>query len=195
MNEYEIFKKELISLGKEGYAKEFNDYFNGQKERYLGNFKIIHKYLNKKDRILEVGCFPSFFLVTLKRAGYDVEGVDVDPQRDGRFVEKEKLNIKKCDVERDRLPYHNKTFDKVILSEVFEHLYVDPIFTINEINRVLKNKALILTTPNGYSLKRIVIFLRGGGLGENPFEEFNKLTKIGHRGHIREYSCREIGDF
>ena len=52
-----------------------------------------------------------------------------------------------------------------------------------------------MTTPNGYSLKRIIRFLQGEGLGENPFEEFNKLSRFGYRGHIREYSAKELKIF
>lgn len=189
------FADELLKLGKEHNQKQ-SEYFNGQKERYLGNFKLIQNYLNNKDVILDVGCCPAFFLSALKRIGYNVVGVDIDPRKEKEFIKKEKLKIKKCDIERQRIPYRDEYFDKVILTEVFEHLYVNPIFALKEIKRVLKKTGIfILTTPNGYSLKRIAKFLTGGGLCENPFREFNYVNELGCRGHIREYSTKELTEF
>jgi SAM-dependent methyltransferase len=171
-------------------------YFNGQLSRWVENFKIINKYISKEDKILDVGTYPSYSLVAMKKMGYDIYGVDIDPSRENNFPEKEGVDLRKCDIETERMPFENKTFDKVILSEVFEHLYINPIFTFNEIKRVLKdNGHLIITTPNGYSIKRIYNFIIGNGASENPFDEFNKINTIGHRGHIREYSTKEIIDF
>ena len=189
------FAKELLKLGNEHF-EEPREYFNSQKERYLGNFKIIKNYLNKENIILDIGCSPAFFLATLRRIGYNVRGLDINPSKEKEFIKKEKLKIKKCDIEKQKFPYSSESFDRVILTEVFEHLYVNPLFTLEEIKRVLKKTGIfILTTPNGYSIKRIAKFLIGKGLGENPFYEFNKLNGVGYRGHIREYSAKELTEF
>ena len=68
-------KKSIPSNGWQGY-------FDGQRDRILGNFQIMKKYLDFDDRILEVGSFPSYFLASLKRYGYDVEGIDLNPERE-----------------------------------------------------------------------------------------------------------------
>ena len=52
----------------------------------------------------------------------------------------------------------------------------------------------MLTTPNLYSLDKIIRFLLGKGFND-PYEEFKKLYTLGHMGHIREYSTYEIKKF
>lgn len=191
------FLSHLDSVGKSNILSGLmSGYFKGQKSRWAENYKIIKHYLNKKEKILEVGTYPSFFLATLKRCGYNVEGLDINPEREKSFLKSENLMVRICDIEKDKFPFKNDSFDKIILSEVFEHLYVNPVFTMKEIKRVLKGGGtLILTTPNGYSAKRIYNFIIGHGTSENPFNEFNKINTIGHRGHIREYSIYELKDF
>lgn len=188
------FGRQLEDVGTSNKIK--GDYFLGQKSRFLKNFGIIKNYLKKEDKILDVGTYPSYLLATLKRIGYNIEGVDLNPKREIDFIKKEKLKIKKCDIEKDKFPYKNNTFDKIILGEVFEHLYQNPIFALKEINRIMKKDGLlILTTPNAYSLKRVIHFFLGRGLGENPYNEFDKLNWAGHLGHIREYSKPELKFF
>ena len=67
---------------------------------------------------------------------------------------------------------------------------------MQEIIRVMKPGGIfILATPNLFSLENISKFLLGRGLAANPYNEFEKLQKYGHMGHIREYSSREVTDF
>jgi len=193
IEEFELILDDIGSSIK--YKKDYK-YFLGQRLRWIGNFKVLKEYLNKKDKILEVGSFPSYFLATLKEGGYNIEGLDIDPNREKNFIKDKELIVEKCDIEKELFPIKDNETDKVILGEVFEHLYINPIFTMKEIRRILKKKGkLILTTPNGYSIKRIINFLKGKGASENPFDEFDKLNTVGHRGHIREYSVYELKDF
>ncbi|MFO8016853.1 MAG: methyltransferase domain-containing protein [Candidatus Woesearchaeota archaeon] len=93
------------------------------------------------------------------------------------------------------MPFKSNTFDFIIFSEIFEHLRIDLISAMREINRVLKPKGiLMLTTPNLYSLPKIIMFNLGRGFN-NPYHEFEKLNRLGHMGHIREYSTREVKQF
>jgi len=83
-----------------------------------------------KKRILNVGC------------GTDVFGTD--------FIDKypQRRDVKKCDIDRDRIPYHDNTFNEVYCGNLFEHL-TNPGFAINEMHRVLKkNGELVLITDN-----------------------------------------------
>jgi len=83
----------------------------------------------------------------------------------------------------------------ILCTEVFEHLRIDPIITLREINRVLHRQGkLIFSTPNLYTLDRMIKYLRGGGM-DDPLYEYKKLSKVGHMGHFRIYTTRQIKQF
>lgn len=66
------------------------------------------------------------------------------------------------DLETQKLPAKDNTFDTVLCCEVLEHLDVDPMFMLAELNRVLKpGGRLILTTPNITSTHGLFKMLRG----------------------------------
>ena len=83
----------------------------------------------------------------------------------------------------------------MLLFELFEHLRLNPIDVLSKIYKVLIPKGkLLLSTPNLYSIYNIGRFITGKGIN-NGFVEFNKLNTIGHMGHIREYTVKEMIDF
>ena len=186
-------EKDLDLISPE--LREWNiSYFYGAKNRYISDLKIIESYY-KDGKILEAGSVPCHLTYCLKKMGYPVIGIDIDPKRSEQFIEKHNLEIKKCDIEKDKLPFKNNTFDFIIFNEIFEHLRIDPISTMREINRILKvGGILMLATPNLYSLPKIIMFNLGRGFN-NPYFEFEKLHKLGHMGHIREYSTKEVKQF
>jgi SAM-dependent methyltransferase len=76
--------------------------------------------------------------------------------------------------------------------EILEHLHINPLFALREINRVLKPKGtLILSTPN-INLLHKIMFLFGKSYQENPLEAFKTQEKFGFMGHIRLYFEHEI---
>ena len=73
-----------------------------------------------------------------------------------------KVPVYRVDLETQPLPIDDDTFDYVLCCEVIEHLELDPMFMVSEINRVLKpGGMLILTTPNITSSWAIWKILRG----------------------------------
>ncbi len=170
-------------------------YLLRHKKRYIKIYIKISNLLKKEDSILDIGCSPCFFMAFLKKIGYNIEGIDANPEKD-KIVKGEKLKINKVNIEKEALPFEENTFDKILFLDVFEHLYTNPLFVMDEIKRVLKpNGYLIFTTPNGYSLKRIFKFIGGIGWGEDIYKQFLKLKIIGYPGHIREYSAYELKKF
>jgi SAM-dependent methyltransferase len=70
--------------------------------------------------------------------------------------------VYRVDLETQPLPIADDTFDYVLCCEVIEHMELDPMFMITEINRVLRpGGMLILTTPNITSSWAIWKILRG----------------------------------
>ena len=162
--------------------------------RYLADLQLIAA-LAPRGKILEVGAAPFHMTALLKLSGYPVVGVDANPERVGDLIQQIGLDARRCDVERSPLPFADDTFACALLCETFEHLRIDPAFVLSEINRVLAPGApLLLTTPNVYSLPSLGRFLLGRSVAD-PAEEFGKLRKIGHMGHVREYSAPEVARF
>jgi len=110
------------------------------------------------ERILDVGCGVGYFVALLGSSGATVFGIDVDftsiraarGQYGQRFV-----------VGRgEELPFPADTFDKLICSEVLEHI-ADDAQAVSELSRVAKDGAtVIVTTPSpeglfGASIKSI----------------------------------------
>lgn len=170
-----------------------DDLFNHQR-RYLADLQLIAA-LAPAGEILEVGSAPCHMTALLKLSGYAMVGVDVNPERVAELIKQLSLDVRRCDIERSTLPFKDDAFACVLLCETFEHLRIDPAFVLSEIHRVLAPGApLMLTTPNVYSLPSLARFLLGRSIAD-PFEEFGKLRNVGHMGHVREYSAREVARF
>src|SRR5579872_1928458 len=107
--------------------------------------------LKDGDAILDAGCGDGFYLHLLSKLGeYKITGLDFDK----RALESAKKNLK--GIRRVKimhgsvmdLPFTANTFNKVVLTEVAEHL-PDDMKGLKEIYRVLKpGGVLVLTVPN-----------------------------------------------
>ena len=68
----------------------------------------------------------------------------------------------RVNIENEPLPFEDETFDYILLCEVLEHMEIDPMFMLAEINRVMKTGGtLILSTPNAVSTWSITKMLKG----------------------------------
>lgn len=161
------------------------------RERYLSDACLLLAQRGAGP-VLEVGSAPCHMTAVLTAAGVPVVGVDVAPERAWALVERYALDVRRCDVEREPLPFPDASFTTVLFAETLEHLRVDPLFTLAEINRTLEpGGRLLLTTPNLYSAQNIARFLAGRGITD-ALEEFSKLRRLGHMGHVREYTRAEV---
>ena len=114
--------------------------------------KIIEELeIQDGDTILDAGCGDGFYLHLLSELGkFHLTGIDFD---------KNALNSAKKNLAKIKgikilygsvmeLPFKDSSFDKVILTEVAEHL-PDDLKGLKEIHRVLKQGGiLVLTVPN-----------------------------------------------
>lgn len=191
---FDELKASIVKTEDDKFKEISLKYLSEHKSRYLSDLKQIYKY-TKEEKMLEVGSYPYHMTFLLKKLGYDVTGIDLNIERLNKFISSNHLKIKQADVQQDKLPFKDNTFDLIIFNEVFEHL-TNPIHALIECNRVLKkNGTFILTTPNLYFLPQIVSYLFGRGAMTNPFRQFSKLYWLGHMGHIREYSSKEVKEF
>jgi ubiquinone/menaquinone biosynthesis C-methylase UbiE len=99
------------------------------------------------------------------------------------------VNCYSIDLESEPIPVEDETFDFVICSEVIEHLDVDPMYMMSEINRVLKKGGtLVLTTPNACSTHSIWKILRG----YEPYFYMQYQKNRSPYRHNYEYSPRSL---
>ena len=169
-------------------------YFSEHKYRYISDLQFIQR-LYKEGPILELGSLPCHLTYCLEKTLLPYTAVDLAPERASTIIRRNQLNVIKADIENESLPFSTENFSFAIFNEVFEHLRINPINTLREINRALGHEGtLLLTTPNLYSLGNIIRFLCGKGFG-SPYTEFEKVEKYGHMGHVREYSVRDMKEF
>ena len=175
-------------------GKKFKNFVISTAFRYLFELQLLEKYSPSK-RILEVGAAPFVFTVLAKKFGYEITSLDLNPEIGKKIIDYYQLDVHKVDIQKDRFPFEDKSFDYVHFSEVFEHLYVNPFFTLSEIHRVLSDTGvMLLSTPNFYSADNLWRCLTGRGFRDG-FEEFRKLLELGYIGHVREYTRQEMEKF
>jgi Methyltransferase domain len=92
-------------------------------------------------------------------------------------------------LEEERLPVSDGTYDLVLCLEVIEHLEKDPMAMLYEINRVLKDSGLIyLTTPNSTSARNVLKIHRG--YAPHFFMQYSRAVELGK--HNIEYDPTQI---
>ena len=165
-----------------------------QKERILNDCLLVDDLLKNKvnPKVLDMGSAPFYTALTLQNLGYELTCTDISPKRFGHLIERIGLEVIQTDFEKEKLPFANDSFDVILFSEVFEHLRIDLIFTLSEIKRVMKSSGkLILSTPNFFDYTKLtnLIFRRQTS---DIFKAYSKLHDLGHMGHVREYTRRDV---
>lgn len=93
------------------------------------------------------------------------------------------------DLEYDEIPAEDETYDIVLCCEVLEHMEIDPMHMLSEVNRVLKiGGKLIVTTPNILSSQAWAKML--AGYAPHFYMQYHKSREY-HR-HNYEYGVREV---
>ena len=151
-------------------------------------------------RVLELGANPYFFTRMLMRRGLDVTcanwfGLGADIETKGSDVvtspstgERLVIDYDHFDIELDRFPYEDGTFEVVFFCEILEHLPLDPVHALAEIHRVLRKPGglLVLSTPNPVRIENLAKMLRG----DNVYEPISGYGIHGR--HNREYTVGEL---
>lgn len=174
-------------------------YVRYHRRRLAIDIDLLERFAPGAERTLEIGSAPPVLTLALKNLGRPVVGLDIAPDRFATTTAKHGLDIRTCDIERDPIPAEDGAFDVVLMNEVFEHLRINLLFTMSEVRRVLKpGGVLLMSTPNLRSLRGFYNFLWHGlgySCAANPYDEYSKLEKLGHMGHVREYTPREVREF
>ncbi len=174
-------------------------YFETHIRRYAGTLDAL-PHAVPGQRLLELGAaFHHLTAALLHGKGYEeVRCTDIwegEPSRkrvlasrDGKF--RDEVTVDNFDLQTSPWPYADGGFDVVLCCEILEHLALDPMAVMAEINRVLKSGGtLFLTTPNLASAHAVEQTLRA----ESPYcyGQFEVGGRATDR-HNREYTAAEV---
>ena len=129
--------------------------------RHLWALRFIDKGF-----VLDLGCGDGFLLKILRDRNIFGEGIDVSETAIKKTIAK---GIKGTvfDFSDGDLPYKDDSFEIVLMTDVFEHLYC-PEIVVKEAHRITKNKVIIVT-PNFVSLTaRLQVLFGGVPLNNKP---------------------------
>lgn len=186
-----------LSADAQLLPEKFQAYYEKYLKRDFGRCQTTLSFMPPSDRdhplaVLEVGSFPGVMSIVIKQNGYNLDCIDLNPERMKALAEKHELSIKKCDIETEDLPCQDNGYDVVLFTEILEHLRINPLHALKQLKRVLKpGGVLILTVPNISPTHRLK-FLFGVDYQGDIVAELGKLERLGHMGHIRIYSQQEV---
>ncbi|HOK40182.1 MAG TPA: class I SAM-dependent methyltransferase [bacterium] len=147
----------------------------------------IKKLLNIKenDIILNAGCGNTTELLVFSSTikNFKIIGVDLSFQMlfdaKTKITKEKNLYLINCNLQK--LPFKKNTFNKIICSEVIEHIENNRIL-LNEFRQVLKNEGeIIITTPNKISLYGIEKYVRKKILKlktKHPYDEWSTKNSL-----------------
>jgi len=167
--------------------------------RLATDLQIVENHVQPGAAVLEYGAVPLLMTAALSDLGYQIKALDIAPERFSQAIERTGLDVGRCNVETESVPFASETFDLVLFNELFEHLRINPIFTLSEACRTLKPGGLmLLSTPNLRSfrgLRHLLVRNLGHASSGGVYDQYEKLQTLGHMGHVREYTTREVADF
>ncbi len=178
---------------------ELEVYIEEDFERFLISWGLIQGCCGSA---LEIGANP-YFISVLLREFTDLDPVytnsfgDDAPAEDSQLLSYEyapkgissavQLPYLSLNVETTGFPFDDGQFTTVLFCEVIEHLLIDPVAALREINRVLVDGGvLIVTTPNVARLENVA---RLAG-GVNMYDPYSGYGPYGR--HNREFTRHEL---
>ena len=174
-------------------------YLRQHRSRLATDLDLVVEHVPAGARVLDVGAAPLVATGALAALGYDLRAVDIRPERFAGAIAELGLDVHRCDIETEPLPVADASLDAVLFNELFEHLRIDPIFTLTEVLRVLApGGRLLLSTPNLRSfrgIRNLVLRNHGHAVSGGVYRQYDKLRTLGHMGHVREYTTAETTDF
>ena len=189
----------LKTLSMKGVSKgSFEAYAEEDCERFM---QTVHLLPQAGTEILEIGANPYFTTILANWFRQDLNFTLTNYFRDNSGRGSDEISIVHpnsepfsmtydydiVDIETDRLPYNDNSFDGVLFCEVIEHLTNDPQQALIEISRVLRpGGKLILTTPNVARLENVARLMSGWNIYD-PYSGFGPTGR-----HNREYTKHEL---
>jgi len=187
-----LTRKKILEVLAPVISNEWDaKYLEVSLDRFIQTLKLVPA---KCMKILDAGSGPGHLAILLKILyDFDVSCIDVNADYACK-LNNLGINFEVCDLNSDKIPFPDESFDLVLFCEVLEHL-LNPLNALREIRRVLiKNGVLILTTPKrgGTSpVWRLTFKLSRLRHGFSDLEMRNRVPFGKFMRHIKEYSFSE----
>lgn len=177
---------------------EKSNYLNFSLDRFLKTLEIFPDDINEKSRVLELGASPYFMSLLIKKyyncslelANYFGDSKKVKTKESlvsEKFGVRHDVAFKHFNVEKEEFPFRPKSFDLVLFCEIIEHLTVNPVHSLLQINRLLDTGGyMIITTPNVLRYENVLKLI----LGKNVHDHYSGYGAYGR--HNREYTPEEL---
>ncbi len=140
--------------------KNFGKYLH---DRHMLSLLESHK---RQGKLLDIGAGGGKFLLEAKKAGYDVFGIELNPNQ-SKYVQRE-LGIP-CESQPLATAYPNQKFDVIYHCDVISHFY-DPIAEFRLINDRLEKEGLV--------------FFETGNIGDISEKYYSAFTKFQYPDHL-----------
>jgi SAM-dependent methyltransferase len=187
---------------------ELDEYIHVHAYRLWRSLEIIDSQINLSHplKILELGSMPYYFSALLRQflPNAEITGINVKSNAWGTLQSStsealkvslqfgqagpiKNFEIYLMNIERDRFPFEEGTFDLVLCMEVIEHLTYSPTHMLVESHRVLKDDGLLfLSTPNAVDLRKTLLQVLNRPVGF-PYSGYGVYGR-----HNREYTLKEL---
>lgn len=165
----------------EACVRDFYDYLPSDVKDIFINDAIYHKkrYLEMLQRsygrrVLELGSDKPFITHFLRHvhgtSAFETISIDIPHSP---------YPITRIDIESAVFPFADGAFSDVVFTEVIEHLFRDPAWTVFELNRVMEpGGRLFLTTPNACGYDALINLLNQAN--PNARSQFYAAIESGH---------------
>ncbi|MGY6560493.1 MAG: class I SAM-dependent methyltransferase [Luteibaculaceae bacterium] len=122
----------------------------GYYPKWRWSHDIALKYINKNDKILEIGSGGLGFISELERKGFDILGQEIN-ENSFKLVESKFKNVRLTRDSLNHIASTNQKFSVVCAFEVFEHIYELENLFDNIVELLEKDGTLIFSVPNNTS--------------------------------------------
>jgi 2-polyprenyl-3-methyl-5-hydroxy-6-metoxy-1,4-benzoquinol methylase len=139
---------------------------------------VIAKFKTDKLKVLDIGCGNGNISRYIGSKGHLVTGIDISKSAIDKAIElNEMKNVAFFNISAENLN-SNQKFDLIICSEVIEHLNI-PENVISTLKNLLKHKGvLIVTVPNGFGPREVLITKPIQWLKKNKPSLFTVINNI-----------------
>ncbi len=162
--------------------------------RYIEN-KRIKKLLdaaelNENSDILEIGCGAGHILERIEKGR--LTGTDISEIQINRAIKRLNDKAKLIKAPGEKLPFPDKSFDRIICTEVFEHV-LEPEKILLEMKRILKDNGIIsLSIPNENLIIFTKKFLLATGM-KRVLEPKASKWDLASRNNLEEWHIHRYG--